>query len=83
MCLRREEEGDVEKVNLPTFFLALENINTVRKCLMKFDVDDNMTAAISSTENEVYRVQQKAKKQQLTLMDMRKKDLDYIINAIH
>jgi hypothetical protein len=40
---------------------------------MKFDVDDNMTAVLSSIENKVYTVQQKAKKQQLTLMDMWKK----------
>jgi hypothetical protein len=38
----------------------------VRKYLMKFDVDGNMMAALNSIENEVYRVQQKAKKQQLT-----------------
>jgi hypothetical protein len=30
-------------------------------------------AALSSTENKVYRAQQKVKKQQLTLMDMWKK----------
>jgi hypothetical protein len=35
--------------------------------------EDNMMAALSSIENEVYRVQQKTKKQQLTLMDMWKK----------
>jgi hypothetical protein len=52
------------------FLSVLEGINTVRKYLFKFDVDDNMMAAHSSIENEVYRVQQKAKKQQLTLMDM-------------
>jgi hypothetical protein len=40
---------------------------------MKFDVDDNTMAAPSSIENEVYRVHQKAKKQQLTSMDMWKK----------
>jgi Ser/Thr protein kinase RdoA (MazF antagonist) len=44
----------------------------VRKYLMNFDVD-NMMAALSSIENEVYMVQQKAKKQQLTLMDTWKK----------
>jgi hypothetical protein len=40
---------------------------------MKFNVDDNTTAALSSTENEMYRVQQKVKQQQLTLMGMWKK----------
>jgi hypothetical protein len=45
----------------------------VRKYLMKFDVDNNAMAALSSIENEVYRVHQKTKKQQLTLMDMWKK----------
>jgi hypothetical protein len=45
----------------------------VRKYLMKFDVDENTMAALSSIENEVYGVQQKAKKQRLTLMDMWRK----------
>jgi hypothetical protein len=40
---------------------------------MKFDVDDNTMSALRSIENEVYRVQHKVKKQQLTLMDMWKK----------
>jgi hypothetical protein len=52
---------------------ALEGTDTVRKYFMKFDVNDNTMAALSSIENKVYRVQQKAKKQQLTLMDMWKK----------
>jgi hypothetical protein len=49
---------------------ALEVINTVRKYLMTFDVNDNMLAALSGIENEVYRVQQKVKQQQLTATDM-------------
>jgi hypothetical protein len=53
--------------------LALEDLDTVRKYLMKFDVSDNIMAALSSIENEVYRVQHRAEKQQLTLMDMWKK----------
>jgi hypothetical protein len=40
---------------------------------MKFDVDDKMMAVLNSIENEVYRVQQKAKQQQITLMDSWKK----------
>jgi hypothetical protein len=69
-----EEEDDVAKCEPQAAFLsALEGIDTVRKYLMKFDVHDNTMAALSSIQNEVYRVQQKAKKQQLTLMDMRKK----------
>jgi hypothetical protein len=69
-----EEEVDGGKSEPPaTFLSALEGIDTVRKYLMKFDVNDNMMAALSSIENEVFRVQQKAKKQQLTLMDMWKK----------
>jgi hypothetical protein len=68
-----EEEDDGGKSEPPaTFLLALEGIDTVRKYLMKFDVE-NMMAALSSIENQVYRVQQKAEKQQLTLMDMWKK----------
>jgi hypothetical protein len=51
----------------------MEGTDTVRKYLMKFDVDDNMIAALSNIKKEVYWVQQKAKKQQLTLMDMWKK----------
>jgi hypothetical protein len=47
-------------------------MDTVRKCLMKFDYD-NMIVACSSIENKVYRVQQKVKKQRLPLMDMWKK----------
>jgi hypothetical protein len=44
---------------------ALEGTDTVRKYLMKFDVDDNKMAALSSIKNEVYRVQQKAKSSNL------------------
>jgi hypothetical protein len=69
-----EEEDDGGKSEPPASFLsAVEGIDTVRKYLMKFDVDDNTMAALSSIENKVYRVQYKAKKQQLTLMDMWKK----------
>jgi hypothetical protein len=69
-----EEEDDGGKSEPPvTFLSALEGIDTVGKYLMKFDVDNNMMAALSSTKNEVYRVQQKAKQQQITLMDMWKK----------
>jgi Ser/Thr protein kinase RdoA (MazF antagonist) len=39
---------------------------------MKYDVD-NLMAALRSIENEVYRVQQKVKEQQLTLMGIWKK----------
>jgi hypothetical protein len=69
-----EEDDDGGKIEPPaTFLSALEGIDTVRKYLMKFDVDDNTMAALISIENAVYRIQQKAKKQQLTLMDMWKK----------
>lgn len=37
---------------------------------MGFDVSANVMAAVSSIEYEVYGVQQKVKKQQLTLVDM-------------
>jgi hypothetical protein len=73
-CGVSKEEDDGGKGEPPaTFLCALEGIDTVRKYLMKFDVDDNTMASLSSIENEVYRFQQKAKKQQLTLMDMWKK----------
>jgi hypothetical protein len=38
---------------------------------MRFNVE-NMMAALSRTENKVYRVQQKVKKQQNTSTDMQK-----------
>jgi hypothetical protein len=60
-----EEDGGGKSEPPATFLSALEGIDTVRKYLMQFDVDDNTTAALSSIENEVYRVQQKVKKQQL------------------
>jgi hypothetical protein len=53
-----EEEDDGGKSEPPaTFLSALEGIDTVRIYLMKFDVDDNTMASLSSIENEVYRVQ--------------------------
>jgi hypothetical protein len=48
---------------------------------MKFD--DNMMATLSSIENEVYRIQQKAKYKQLTLMMTWKKQTGLNFNAIH
>jgi hypothetical protein len=72
VCLRRRKMM-MEKVNLQQHFSQHWKALTVRKYLMKFDVNDNTMAALSSIENEVYRVQQKAKKQQLNLMDMWKK----------
>jgi hypothetical protein len=44
----------------------------MRKYLMKFDVGNTM-ADLSSTRNEAYRVQKKAKQQQCTFTDMWKK----------
>jgi hypothetical protein len=41
--------------------------------IINSDVIENKMAALSGIENEVYRVQQKVKKQQLTLMDMWKR----------
>jgi hypothetical protein len=63
----------VESEPPATFLSALEDIDTMRKYLINFEVKDNTTAALSSIENEVCWVQQKAKKQQLTLMDVWKK----------
>jgi hypothetical protein len=69
-----EDDDDGGKSEPPASFLsALEGTDTVRKYLMKFDVDDNTMAALSSIKNKVYRVQQKAKQQLLTLMDIWKK----------
>jgi hypothetical protein len=61
-----EEEEDGRKSEPPkTILSTVEGINTVRKYLTKFDTNINMMVALSSIEN-VYRVQQKAKKQELT-----------------
>jgi hypothetical protein len=61
MCLRKrrgEEVDDGGKCKPPvTFLSSLKGISTVRKYLMRFDVNDNMMAALSSIENRVYRVQ--------------------------
>jgi hypothetical protein len=73
-CLKRRRGGGGGTNEPPAaFLLALKGISTVRKYLMKFDFSDSMTAALSSTENEGYRFQQEAKKQQLTLLDMWKR----------
>jgi hypothetical protein len=73
VCEEGEQgDGGGKSEPQPSFLSALEGIDIVRKYFMKFDVDD-MMAALSSIENEAYRVQQKAKKQHLTLMDMWKK----------
>jgi hypothetical protein len=53
----REEEDDGGKSKTPaTFLSAMEGIDTVRKYLMKFGVDDNQMGAHNSIENEVYSV---------------------------
>jgi hypothetical protein len=53
-----EEEDDGGESEPPaTFLSALEGIHTVRKYRMKFDVNGNIMAALSSIENEVYGVQ--------------------------
>jgi len=66
-----EEEDNDGKLSLQQQFLsALELINTASNCHMRFDVNNNMMAVISSTENKVYWVQQKVKKQQFKLIDI-------------
>lgn len=67
-----EEEDDGEKVNLQQHF-CLECFGTLKKYCMQFDADDSMMDTLSIAENKVYRFQQEAKKQQLTLMNMWKK----------
>jgi hypothetical protein len=56
----------------PPFALlsALEDIDTVGKYLINSKVKDSTTAADSGIQNELYWVQQKAKEQQLTLIDV-------------
>jgi hypothetical protein len=46
-----EEEDDDGKSEPPTFLSAPKSIDTVRKYLIKFDVDDNTMVALSSIEN--------------------------------
>jgi hypothetical protein len=51
----------VEEVNPHQHLLSeLEGINTARKYLMKFAVNSNMMAAISSIKDKVYIVQAKS-----------------------
>jgi hypothetical protein len=64
-----EDDGG-KREPLSTFLSAVEGTNTVRKCLMMSDVNDNAMAAHSNIENQVYRVQQKAKWLQLALIYM-------------
>jgi len=40
----------------------------MREYLINLDVNESTISAVSFTENEVYRVQQKAKKQQCTVI---------------
>jgi hypothetical protein len=55
-----EGEDDDEKCEITAAFLSLlEGIGSVKKYLLKFDVHDNMMAALSSTENRVCHSQQK------------------------
>ena len=44
------------------FLSSLEGVSTVRKYFTQFDAKYNMMLVFSITKNEVYRVQQKAKK---------------------
>jgi hypothetical protein len=69
----KEEVGEEREHRRPpaTYLSALKGINTARKYLMGFDVNDDMMAALSSIENKLYRVQQKVKQQQqLTFLHM-------------
>jgi hypothetical protein len=59
MCLRRDEGS---KAYLQQHFLsASDGINAEQCSIIKIYANDNMMAAASSTENKVYRVQQKLK----------------------
>jgi hypothetical protein len=55
-------------VNLQQYFSALEGTGTVRIYFIKFNIHDNTLAAFNGTQNKQYRVQQKVRKQQCTLM---------------
>jgi hypothetical protein len=52
-----EEEDDGGECELPaTLLSALEGIDSVRTYFTKFDVSDNVMAALISFENGVYRI---------------------------
>ena len=76
MSLRRVRGGSGRwwwlKVKLQQCLLVPEGFNTMQKYVIKFNVDNTILAAPSSMENEVYRVQQKVKQQQLTLTNTQK-----------
>jgi hypothetical protein len=64
-----EEDDDGGKCEPPaTLLSSMKGIDSVRKYLMKMFVDNMMTAH-RRIKKKVYRVQQKVKKQQLTLMN--------------
>lgn len=53
-----EEDGGEKSEPSVTILWAHWRILTLRKYLMKFDVDVNMMVALSSTESKVCKVQQ-------------------------
>jgi hypothetical protein len=62
------------KMNLKQHFCQHRRISTLwRNTSLTLKVKDRTTAALSGIKNEVYWVQQKAKEQQLTLMDVWKR----------
>lgn len=62
---RRERKMMVESE--PAAMCVCRNM---QKYIIKFNVDNNTLAALSSMQSEVYRVQLIVEKQQLTLMNM-------------
>jgi hypothetical protein len=63
-----EEDDGVKSEPQAAFLSALAGINTVRKELTKFEVDDNIMATHSSIDYSVNRVQQEENKQQLNIL---------------
>lgn len=64
----KEEEEEGGKSGTPaTFLSAPESIKSVTKYCTNFEVNNYTMAAFSDTENVAYMVEQKVKKQQLTL----------------
>ena len=53
-----------------TLLPAMKSIYTVWKYLIKFGDNDYIIATLRSIRNEMYKVQQTAKKQKLTVMGM-------------
>jgi hypothetical protein len=65
---REEGDNSGKGETFSSNFISAGGIDIMREYLIKLDVSDSTIPAVSFTENEVYRVQQNAKKQQCTVI---------------